>query len=811
MRGLTSQSLTTLKGDSRLTKGTSKNTMKQTILANPALVILLCSLLSVVACGRKDPAWPGDASSVEGIAMWPVLFGAQFATDSDNRHSALAFSPDGSEVFYSVYVSGRHPQKIFVAKRSNGVWGEPSVASFSGTYKDGGPLFSRDGERIYFYSKRPIAPSTVANDDYDIWFVQRTGDGWSRPIHVEGDVNTDHDESTYTITGNGDLYFSRRTADSKDFLYKTSRAGDLLETPEIIKELSDQQSSREPVSIEGEDFFIFTNNVQKGRFYYTSLHVSFKSTDGSWTRPKDMGDMINSGEGRFPSLSPDGREFYFLSYRSGISQFYRVEATIIDYLRTHDLDLVEQLKTIMQESGIKAMTSALDAFSHDHATYYRFDSRLLNDVAGELVAENAITEAVQVYELNFERYPQQQLFPQRLTVALLNGSEDGFDRISVLIEKEPAESRRDLLDEINRTGEVFLQEGRTNDAIRIFELNASINPESTWPPYKLGKAYIQLEDKEAARTSFRAALQLDADNRYAKEYLEEIGFPQLSGPYLGQEPPGMTPEPFAPGVLVARDGDAINSVFSPDGNEFYYVILEDQSPRYNLWFTQRVNGVWATPRELRLAGEYEVADIAISPDGERLYFCSDRPTYWDDAEGFDIWYVEREEDGWSEPINAGRTINTPGGETQPSFTTDGAMYFPSWNNNRAEGDVDLFYAGYMNGEFYDSEALDGDVNSIHNEGNSFVSPDGSYILFARWGMPKHIDGGKGLYISFRNPDGSWGEAVNTKPVLKHRGSLAALTHDGKYLLWSTPKGFYWVDVRALEALRMGTTYRIGEL
>jgi hypothetical protein len=88
---------------------------------------------------------------------------------------------------------------------------------------------------------------------------------------------------------------------------------------------------------------------------------------------------------------------------------------------------------------------------------------------------------------------------------------------------------------------------------------------------------------------------------------------------------------------------------------------------------------------LKLAGEYSVADVALSPDGKRLYFCSDMPTFWENARGFDIWYVERTKSGWSEPVNAGKNINTVGGETQPSFTTDGSMYFPSWPTDSNEG------------------------------------------------------------------------------------------------------------------------------
>jgi Tol biopolymer transport system component len=263
----------------------------------------------------------------------------------------------------------------------------------------------------------------------------------------------------------------------------------------------------------------------------------------------------------------------------------------------------------------------------------------------------------------------------------------------------------------------------------------------------------------------------------------------------------MKPESFAAGLLSATDEIEINSVFSPAGDEYYYVIRQRQSERYKLMFTHMENDTWTAPESLRLAGDYSVADIAFSPDGNRLYFCSEMPSSWDEAEGFDIWYVERTETGWSMPVNAGEKINSPGGETQPSFTADGSMYYPSWPRNSATDSVDIYYSRYMNGEFSEPVPLPDSVNSEHNEGNSFVAPDGSYILFARWGMPKSMDGGKGLYISFSRSDGSWTRAKNTKPVFGIYGSLAALSHDGKYLLFSTPQGTHWVDVKILKKLK----------
>ena len=48
-------------------------------------------------------------------------------------------------------------------------------------------------------------------------------------------------------------------------------------------------------------------------------------------------------------------------------------------------------------------------------------------------------------------------------------------------------------------------------------------------------------------------------------------WPNISGPYLGQAPPGMEAEIFAPGI-ISTDQSEINSVFHPNGNEFYFTV-----------------------------------------------------------------------------------------------------------------------------------------------------------------------------------------------------------------------------------------------
>ena len=50
---------------------------------------------------------------------------------------------------------------------------------------------------------------------------------------------------------------------------------------------------------------------------------------------------------------------------------------------------------------------------------------------------------------------------------------------------------------------------------------------------------------------------------------QQSDFPKLTGPYLGQKPPGLTPEVFAPGI-VSKDGDQGRLFFAGDGSEIIY-------------------------------------------------------------------------------------------------------------------------------------------------------------------------------------------------------------------------------------------------
>ena len=123
---------------------------------------------------------------------------------------------------------------------------------------------------------------------------------------------------------------------------------------------------------------------------------------------------------------------------------------------------------------------------------------------------------------------------------------------------------------------------------------------------------------------------------------------ELKGPYLGQKPPGMVPELFAPGLLSAGGAEA-NITFTPDGLECCYTLWTpgwySESPfaQRFIFYTLMENGRWTEPKELLFNPDREEQYPCFSPDGKRLYFDSTRSGTWR------TMFVEKSNGEWSEP------------------------------------------------------------------------------------------------------------------------------------------------------------------
>jgi Tol biopolymer transport system component len=272
--------------------------------------------------------------------------------------------------------------------------------------------------------------------------------------------------------------------------------------------------------------------------------------------------------------------------------------------------------------------------------------------------------------------------------------------------------------------------------------------------------------------------------------------------YLNQPRPGLVAEVFAPNKVSLKGQYEYGSVFSSDGKEFYYAVIVNKKPQIRLSMLK--DGKWTEPAVILASDRYEYNDPFLSPDGTKLFFISDRALDGQgDKKDFDIWYIDRRKDGWSEPVNAGRSINSDKNEYYMSFTTDGTMYFSSNGETKPpnEQNYDIYTSRFSGGGFQRSQKLGGSINSEHYEADVFVSPDEKYIIFCG----ERPDGfGKGdLFISFKDEKGQWQKAKNMgKEINTDQYEFCPfVSGDGKYLFFSRSGDIYWVSADIINTLR----------
>lgn len=126
--------------------------------------------------------------------------------------------------------------------------------------------------------------------------------------------------------------------------------------------------------------------------------------------------------------------------------------------------------------------------------------------------------------------------------------------------------------------------------------------------------------------------------------------------------------------------------------------------------------------------EYSVASPFITPDGSRIYFSSDMPGGYGNA---DIYYCDKTGNTWSAPVNMGPAINTFGDEKFPSLDSAGNFYFAS-DGYQGYGSLDVIVARNNNGTFENGRVLKAPLNSPGDDyGITFIDGKSGYISSVR--------------------------------------------------------------------------------
>ncbi len=268
----------------------------------------------------------------------------------------------------------------------------------------------------------------------------------------------------------------------------------------------------------------------------------------------------------------------------------------------------------------------------------------------------------------------------------------------------------------------------------------------------------------------------------------------LRGPYFGQTPPGLTPQVFAPG-FISSPAHEFSCSFTPDGKEFYFTRQNPNQKRNLIMVSKLIGEVWTEPAAASFTQNYMSFEPMVTPDGHRLYFTSDKPIPGQQGIPMNIWYVERQGEGWSDPRDAGSPLN-PMKTMYVSRTLGGTIY--TTDISRGPGGEGIAVVKMSGGKHPELERLGPPVNVGAQDMYPYIAPDESYLIFASRRPAQNLNGG--LFITYRQPDGSW---KDPQPIdLGMQAGLPFVSPDGKYLFFTAGErgksDIYWVDAKILK-------------
>lgn len=132
-----------------------------------------------------------------------------------------------------------------------------------------------------------------------------------------------------------------------------------------------------------------------------------------------------------------------------------------------------------------------------------------------------------------------------------------------------------------------------------------------------------------------------------------------------------------------------------------------------------------TPVAFSENSDFSYGQPSVSPDGKQLYFVSDQ----EGGQGkTDIYMSTRVADGWSEPVNLGSAINTPGRELFPYYHPSGKLYFAS-DGHEGPGGIDIYYSVF-DGSWSQPVPLEAPINSEFDDFSCFINPNETSGYFA---------------------------------------------------------------------------------
>lgn len=240
--------------------------------------------------------------------------------------------------------------------------------------------------------------------------------------------------------------------------------------------------------------------------------------------------------------------------------------------------------------------------------------------------------------------------------------------------------------------------------------------------------------------------------RKAKKYLTDAEFAVVAI---------KAPQKYDPVNL----GEKINSGYrdyfpsvTADGEKM--IISRNINDNEDFFISEKKAGEWSSPVSLSdkiNTAKFNEGAQSISADGKYLFFTGcNRP---DGLGRCDIYVSHKEGNSWGEPFNLGAPLNTPYWESQPTISPDGnTLYFVS-NRPGGLGGYDIWKSTLKADGYWSSpENLGPEINTLYDENTPFIHSDGKTLYFSSDGWPGM--GNKDIFLSRMTENGHWSVPEN---------------------------------------------------
>jgi Tol biopolymer transport system component len=224
-----------------------------------------------------------------------VVFAPGIVSSEGNVDFSSAFSPDGTEFYFSRRKPDG-PNQLLVSKlQDDNTWTAPEVVAFAKNYDASEASVSPDGNFIFFGSREFQSSSST------VWYSERTDSGWGEPTQL-------HEEMMYaTLSRNRHLYYTDKSGDNIGtglLISATFDAGELSDVKGVSIATESGMGNAHPYIAPDESYLIYDR--------LGDLYITFKEDDGAWSSSRRLNSEINTPAFEFaPSVTPDGKYFFF--------------------------------------------------------------------------------------------------------------------------------------------------------------------------------------------------------------------------------------------------------------------------------------------------------------------------------------------------------------------------------------------------------------------------------------------------------------------------------------------------------------------